>query len=88
MGRCVAASHRITDEPLPMAMVFPSELKATLYMELENPVSGSPMGCWVATSHKMTVASVLPDTRVLPSGLKAIPSTQLACPARGAPMGW
>ena len=51
------------------------------------PVSGAPIGRWLATSHSRTVLSPLPLARVLPSGLNATEKTLPVWPVSGAPTG-
>ena len=51
------------------------------------PVSGAPIGRWVATSHSRTVPSPLPLASVVPSGLNATEPTGPVWPVSGAPIG-
>src|SRR5438477_226477 len=76
------ACHSLTVlSTLPLARVFPSELKATELTQCECPFS-LRNSVPVETSHSLTVVSKLPLARVLPSGLKATDCTASECPLR------
>ncbi len=55
---------------------YPPGLKDTLVTQPKCPLSGRPMGRPVATSHRITDASRLPETSSCPSGLKPRLNTQ------------
>ena len=84
---CWLDSRTVPSSPAE-ASVVPSGLNATEFTALVWPVSGSPIGWRLDTSHSRTVPSSPAEASIVASGLNATEFTALVWPVSGSPIGW
>ena len=82
MGLPFKSHNRTVLSLLPLAIIFPSGLKATGRTAFPCPLKGLPIGL-PFKSHNLTVLSLLPLAIIVPSGLKATDTNPPLCALKG-----